>query len=187
MNDFQPYLCHAVSLCQIQTNTFCPVSFCICCKWLGTSASSPLPPLLQRTCSLIRSLLLHCMYMESMWPTSSGEQVWKLGHFSNSQVSASGWDRAKESFLQHRRKGVKKWSSWVLLQQPPILLCLPPPDPMCIWIIICHPPTVIWVLYLLPFLSLLSLWDGCGKILLRKRSTTVSPSVWLGILFKCSS
>lgn len=131
----QPYLCHAVSLCQIQTNTFCPVSFFICDKWLGTSASSPLPLLLQRTPFLI-TILLHCEHEESMWPIFWGEQTQKLGHFK-SQVPTTGWDT--DEAPQCGRKGVKKKKLQVFLAQPHILPCLSPPDFTCSWIMMCHP------------------------------------------------
>lgn len=78
-------------------------------------------------------------YKESMWLTLWGSRPGRWDICFNSQVPPTEQDMARESTPLHGRKGVRKSNFWVLLEQRPIMLCLPPPDLMHSWIIVCCP------------------------------------------------
>ena len=72
-------------------------------------------------------------------PSLRGRMLGSWNICFSSQVPPSEQDTATEPSPLQGRKGVKKWNFWVPLGQLHILLCLPPPDLMHSWIMVCHP------------------------------------------------
>lgn len=77
-------------------------------------------------------------YKESTWLTCLREQAWKLGHLFQPTVPPTEQDTARVNPTAWKN-GVNKWNFWVLLEQWHILPCLPPPDLLYSWIMVCCP------------------------------------------------
>lgn len=75
-------------------------------------------------------------YKEPMWPISLTKQAWKLGHLFQLPSATQWTGHGQRAISTAREKGGQEKK---LLGQLHILPCLPPPDLVHSWIMVCRP------------------------------------------------